>query len=252
MLAATISYVRTCPPDRAAAAREGASRHFFFSLMLLYAVVAVIGFVPSLVGFARGTFPMSLPAHLHGVVMVSWLALLVAQSALPARGSVALHRRVGGWVSAFAVLVWLSLLVMTVRSLVVLDPQPGHFLYNILLLQGMVLLLFPLFFGWALLRRRSPGWHKRLMAIAALLPLQASIDRMFWMPRGEASQWENFLYLDLLLIPLFLFDGKTLRRIHPATALGTAILVAVQLAALQLWMSPAWHQFAHAATAGLR
>lgn len=252
MLAATATWVRTCPPDRAAATREGASRHFFFSLMLCYAVVAVIGFVPSLVGFARGTFPMSGPAHLHGVLMVSWLAVLVAQSALPARGAVRQHQRLGAWAAALAVLIWVSLLVMTARSIIVNDPQPGDFVYNILLLQGMVLLLFPLFFGWAFARRRSPGWHKRLMVITALLPLQASIDRMFWLPRGDGSQWENFVYLDLLLVPLLLFDVKTLGRIHPATAIGAAILVGVQLVALQLWNSPAWHDFAHAITLGLR
>ena len=220
--------------------------------MLLYAVIAVIGFVPSLIGFARGTFPMSVPAHVHGVLMMSWLALLVAQAALPARGSVRLHQRIGAWVSVIAVLIWVSLLVMTVRSIAVNDPQPGNFIYNILLLQGMILLLFPLFFGWAFLRRRTPGWHKRLMVITALLPLQASIDRMFWMPRGEGSQWENFLYLDLLLIPLFVFDVATLRRVHPATAIGTAILVATQMVALVLWSNPAWHEFAHEATLGLR
>jgi len=252
MLAATASYLRTCPPDSPATARQGLSRHFFFSLMLLYATIAVIGFVPSLIGFARGTFPMSVPAHIHGVLMVSWLAMLVAQSALPSRGSVGLHQRVGAWVVVLAALIWVSLAVMTMRSIVVNDPQPGNFIYNILLLQGMILLLFPLFFGWAFLRRRTPGWHKRLMVLAALLPLQASIDRMFWMPRGASSQWENFLYLDLLLIPLFIFDFKTLRRIHPATAIGTLILVATQLVALALWNNPAWHQFAHGLTLGLR
>lgn len=251
-MATIASYLRNCPPDRAAASREGLSRHFFVSLMLFYAIVAVIGFVPSLIGFARGTFPMSAPAHVHGVLMMSWLALLVAQSALPSRGSVRLHQRIGAWVTALAVLIWVSLLVMTVRSIAVNDPQPGNFIYNILLLQGMILLLFPLFFGWAFLRRRSPGWHKRLMVLTALLPLQASIDRMFWMPRGGGSQWENFLYLDLLLIPLFVFDLRTLGRVHPATAIGTAILVATQLVALLLWSNPAWHQFAHQATLGVR
>ena len=246
------SYWRDFPQDGAAARREGLSRHFYFSLMLFYAVVAVIGFVPSLVGFARGTFPMSMPAHVHGVLMMSWLLLLVAQSALPARGHVRRHQRLGAYAAVFAALIWVSMVVMTLRSLVIFDPQPGNFVYNILLLQTMIVLLFPLFFGWALLARRAPGWHKRLMVITALLPLQASIDRMFWMPRGEGQQWENFLYLDLLLLPLFLFDLKMLRRVHPATAIGTTILAATQLVALMLWNNPAWHQLAHGLTSGLR
>ena len=243
---------RDFPQDGAAARREGLSRHFFFSLMLSYAVVAVIGFVPSMIQFGRGTLPLGWPAHVHGMLMGSWLLLLVTQSALPARGHVRRHQRLGGYIALFAALIWVSLVVMTVRSIVVNDPQPGNFIYNILILQGMILLLFPLFFGWALLARRTPGWHKRLMVITALLPLQASIDRMFWMPRGPGQQWENFLYLDLLLIPLFVFDLKTLRRVHPATAIGTAILAATQVVALMLWNNPAWHQFAHALTGGLR
>ena len=246
------SYWRDFPQDGAAARREGLSRHFFFSLMLFYAIVAVIGFVPSMIQFGRGTLPLGWPAHVHGMLMGSWLLLLVTQSALPARGHVRLHQRLGGYTAFFAALIWVSLVVMTWRSIVVNDPQPGNFIYNILILQGMILLQFPFFFGWALLARRTPGWHKRLMVITALLPLQASIDRMFWMPRGPGQQWENFLYLDLLLIPLFVFDLKTLRRVHPATAIGTAILVATQVAALMLWNNPAWHQFAHALTGGLR
>ena len=76
--------------DGAAARPEGLARHFFFSLMLSYAIVAVIGFAPSMIQFKRGTLPMlGPPAHVHGMLMGSWLLLLVTQSALPARGHVA-------------------------------------------------------------------------------------------------------------------------------------------------------------------
>src|SRR5688572_17074165 len=131
------TYWRACPPDRAAATREGLARHFYFGLMLFYALVAVAGFVPNMVDFMRGTFPMSWAAHVHGVLMVSWLGLLVTQASLPAGGRVDRHRRLGRYIAAFAALIWVSMIAVALRNLAVVDPQPGHFLYNILLLQLM-------------------------------------------------------------------------------------------------------------------
>src|SRR5688572_14870457 len=101
MMATASSYWRALP-ERAAATREGLSRHFYFGLLLFYALVAVIGFVPSIFGFIRGTFPMSLPAHVHGVLMVSWLGMLVTQASLPAGGRVDRHRQLGRFIAGFA------------------------------------------------------------------------------------------------------------------------------------------------------
>lgn len=225
--------------------RSGAWRFFFAALALSYVIVAMLGFGPNILSYHAGRLALSWAAILHGVLMSAWLLLLMTQASLPALRYTHIHRRLGVAIAAFAFLIWISMMAVSVRQILVKHPREGHFLFNILLLQILASVLFPLFVAWAIREIRRPSWHKRLMVFAMVVPLGAAVDRIQWLPMGEAGQWMLFLYLDVLMLPLVIFDVATLRKLHPATAIGLSIVLLSQAAVLALWGTPQWFRLAY-------
>jgi hypothetical protein len=114
---------------------------------------------------------------------------------------------------------------------------------------------FLIFFLGAIYQRRSsPAWHKRFMVFAALVIVQAAEMRISWLPRFAPDlYWTDAIYLDVcLLLPLLAYDYLSKRRIHPATAAASAVLLVAQATLLLVWGSPAWRHFAYGFTVGLR
>jgi hypothetical protein len=48
----------------------------------------------------------------------------------------------------------------------------------------------------------------------------------------------------VFLLPLFVWDLFTLKRIHPATLAGSAVLAVVMFTVPLIWTSPGWLAFA--------
>jgi hypothetical protein len=67
-------------------------RYFFVLIALFGIVIASIVFVPQILKFAAGTFPIAWVLNVHGALMTAWLALFFAQALLASTGRLALHR----------------------------------------------------------------------------------------------------------------------------------------------------------------
>jgi hypothetical protein len=98
----------------------------------------------------------------------------------------------------------------------------------------------PLLVG-AYLMVNKPQWHKRLLMIATITVLSAAVDRFGWLPPQGPGYWPQVLCLDLLLIPIAIFDVMQLKRVHPATLSGGGLLIAVQSIAALIWPTAWWH-----------
>jgi hypothetical protein len=169
--------------------------------------------------------------------MAAWLGLFFTQVRLVGTGNVRLHRRLGSYSTVVAAIIWLSMAVATVTALKRFQPELDSFLYDVLMVQLASMALFALFFSWGYLARQQSDSHKRLMALATLVLVQAGLDRMRWQPLpGPMLVW-------ILLVPFWLFDIMTLRRVHRVTLIGTGLIVASHIAVILLWGWPAWHQF---------
>lgn len=227
--------------------RTGGWRYFFVVLGVLYALVALAGFVPAYHRYFEGLRDLHWATHVHGAIMGAWIALFIAQASLAASNSPALHRRVGVAGFVLAALVWLSMCVVSVRVRTSPVPPVDSFLWDVLLIELMLIVLVPIFTISGLRARRSPQVHKRLMVFALAVALQASIDRIRWLPKPDLPvHWGSDLYVYLLLLPLIAFDFAQVGRIRRITALGFAALFAGHIVVNSLWGSPAWHRLVHA------
>src|SRR5262249_45560805 len=133
-------------------------------------------------GFARnyylrtwiGTRPISFMVHVHGLVMTAWVALFLVQVLLVSRHRIDLHRTLG-MTGAFLAAIVLGLGIYTIGSSIDRRfPHPSLTLVAELFVafDGVSLLLFAALVATALIQRRRPETHGRLMlaAMVSLLP----------------------------------------------------------------------------------
>ena len=224
-----------------AASRSGNARRFFVSYGVLFIVLALIGFGPSFLDYYHGAYYFPPIVHLHGALMLSWLLVYVNQTRLASNGDLRLHRKLGLWSIALAAAVWISMFAATIAAFRRIEPASNDFMASVLLIQIGTAVVFPFFVAVGLRFRDDASWHRRMMTLAALLLLQAAVDRMWWIPdEGLPMFWHHAIRLYVLMIPLYAFDLLSLRRIHPATILGTVVIVAMHTIVSAYWNDPGW------------
>lgn len=219
--------------------------YFFVVMSLLFLAISIAGFVPSYQAMHNGTrrFPIHWLAHVHGILMTTWLLLFTTQSILAAKGRLQYHRKLGMLSVGIGILIGISMLAVSARVLIEFDPPVDHFLYDVLIIQLYALALYAVFFPWAIIERKNAPLHKRFILLSTIVLMQAGIDRLGWLPGLLMALPVRFFYLDLLLILLLVYDWRTIKRIHKVTWIGLFTYIFAQIAVVQLWGSPGWHTF---------
>ena len=154
---------------------------FFFWMTVAMCVFVFGGFgMHSFVPALRGTFPPAPPiVHLHAVIFVSWMLLLVVQSALVGAGNVKLHRSLGMWgiAHATAIMIFgLSLQLIATRGAMLKGFAPGT---DGLYLGLCAFVGFSIMFALAIRNRQRPEIHRRMILFAMLPVLPPGVNR-FW------------------------------------------------------------------------
>lgn len=204
-------------------------RSFYLVMSLVMAAVIIGGFsttVPS--DFSRDpALPFLL--HIHGAVFTLWVLLFVAQPAFIARGSIALHRRIG-WIGAVVAGAMLVMGVTATLYAIRNDLVPPFFPRPIFLVMNLIgIAVFAGLVAGGIAFRHRPEWHKRLMLCATISILGPGLGRL--LPMGSFGAAAPLVMFGA--IALFAFAGPvadliTRRRIHPAYYWGvTSILLSM-------------------------
>ena len=174
----------------------------------------------------------------HGVLFSLWLGLFVTQTMLIGSKNLPLHKRVGraAWPLYFAV-VAMGLVIGWFGAAYGFHGVPFDSV-TFSALPWLVIVAFAILCGLGLRERRDPQRHKRLMLLGTLGLCDAGIARvsLFYPFIPEWTSATTFL-----VIPVILWDLATLRRIHPATLLGTALIVLALIASIPIGQSAVWH-----------
>lgn len=221
-----------------AATREEA---FWQKIALGMAIFIVLGFMQFA---ARGFVDVGrvpLHVHLHGAIMLGWLALAVAQPWLVHRDNLAAHRRLGRLGVALAALV-VAIGSYTGISAAATGRQPPFFTppYFLALTQVSVAIFGGLVIA-AVVNRRRTQWHRRLMLGAMILILEPALGRVLPMPL--MMPWGEWAVLAIQLAVLGIVARHDLRaagRVHPATVTVAAVLIIAHGLVETLAVTPAW------------
>lgn len=221
--------------------RDNRERRLYTWVAVLIPILVLVGFAPTYyLSTMFGGRKLSVLAHLHGVVMTSWIVLFIVQVRLVAAHRVRLHLRLG----VFGVI--LTALVIVVGTITAISAAargsgPGPPLVFLAIPLGDIL-VFTILTGISLHFRRRPGIHKRLMLLAALSILSAAIGRLplefLQTPRGY------FGLIDTCVIACIAYDTVKNHKLHQAFALGALLIIVSQPLRLILSGTEAWMQFA--------
>jgi hypothetical protein len=226
-----------------AAARSG----FFFWISVLLLAFLMIGFAPSL--YLRAFFevpPIPIYLHVHGAIATSWFVWLVVQTSMVRTGRIATHRRLGVIGAVIAVAVIFAGPMATIGAVgrireagfgwdtdMSLLPELGvegvpmiRFMAQVVWGNLVSITVFAGLVAAALLLRRNPDTHKRLIVIASIAIVGPALARISRWPvfGGEDGPFIPAVLL-ALLVAVMVHDVITTRRVHKATIYGTAAFI---------------------------
>jgi hypothetical protein len=242
-----------------ASIRLNPDRLFFGGMAVAILLTIFAGFAPTYYLFpwlhgvtsrgVAGGANLSLLVHVHAIVFTLWIILFIAQVGLIANRQYALHRGLG---AASLVLAGAMLVVgylTAVDAARIGSSPPGWDDRAFLLIPLTSLALFGYFVVAAIVDRRRPDYHKRLMLlamIALLLPALARIVRMAHPPFLPVGVLGGLVVLNLYLAALIAFDLVRLGRIHPVTLWGSLAFLVAWPARIAFGTSDAWQAVAGA------
>lgn len=222
---------------------------FFLTTAIVAIALAVVAFAPSLINQTsrRGSVTPLMLAH--AVFMSAWLALFLAQTVLAGTGRVRAHRRLG-----IAAIVIAAAIVVTGYAVTVAMVRRGFDLSGDLsqapggapgaaVFQFSNITIFAVLVATALLFRRRPEIHKRLMTFAVIQTLMIAplghLAGHFNLPPLIFPAWGG-----AVLIAFLLHDWRTRGRIHPITPLvGVTLIVLGNVEAAVIGPSEWWQRF---------
>ncbi|MEO5773817.1 MAG: hypothetical protein ABIQ32_06830 [Sphingomicrobium sp.] len=237
-------------------------RWIYVAMAAWFIAIVLVAFIPDSLGRiaaiqANQRPPFPLIAHVHAVLMGSFLLLLLAQTVLVATGRCQFHRRLG--------LTAMVLVPALVIAGLILAPTTYHGVWNgahfgppaaqaaltpvlpalenILLLQIRIGILFSLFLTLALRARgENAGLHKRMMFLGTAVALPAAIDRMWWLPTTlPHNAVATDLYVVAAVLPMFAWDVVRNRSVHRAYWVWGSVYLVASVVVNMLWDTPGWH-----------
>jgi len=182
---------------------------------------------------------------MHALVFSTWVGFYILQSALIRLRKVKLHRKLG-WVgaalgSSMVVLgVWVAVVMARFDTNQLHRPNRDAFL----IVPLFDILEFAIFLGLAILWRKNPDRHPRLLLIASCVLTGAAFGRM---PLMHAPL--NFYGgIDGLILLGVLRDLLVSRRVHAVYLVALPLLMIAQAVAAQAFLHRAasWLRIAHA------
>ncbi|SEJ69977.1 hypothetical protein SAMN05428950_102607 [Sphingomonas sp. OV641] len=213
-------------------------RGFFFGLAVAMALTNVFCFG---LQFAMGRSTFGAPAlvHAHALAFMGWIGFFVFQSWLVANGRINQHRLLGwlgaGWAALMVVLGIAATVAMVRAARAPFFFMPGYFL----VMNPLSVLVFAGVLWWAVAWRRRTHWHRRLVMVAMTAIMGPAFGRL--LPGPLMIPWAAWgIFAATMLFPLtgMVHDTRRYGRVHPAWWVGSALLVAMQVAMDVITISP--------------
>lgn len=218
---------------------KGLGRWFYLGMALFLAVIIFAGFAQTYPVSLASSPPLPPLLHLHAAVFASWVLLMVAQPALAAGGSMRVHRTLG-WAGA---ILACAMVVMGFAAVIVALREnyvPAFLPRRIFVIGNLLSVIgFGGLVATAVVNRRRPEWHKRLMITATIVIISQALGRLLPMGSfGDAAPGVLFGVVTLLALVGPAVDLIVRGRVHPAYFLGLSVLLAFEVLTPLIAFSP--------------
>jgi len=222
-----------------------AERRFYGRMALAIIIAIFIGFAPSfylmqMVSYPRPNPPLTVMTMLHGLVATGWLAIFYTQVRLVAAKRRDVHRQLGVWGMALGAAVipvaYLTAMQAIPRGLhpPIIDAESWSAV-PLLAVPAMALLLW---MGWR--HRLDPQAHKRFMLVFTICMVEPGLGRWPIFPPTMAGHVISNLLAFAFIIPLVMWDRKTIGSLHWATKVAMGALAFGCFARYIVWGLGIW------------
>ena len=213
-------------------------RYFYFCMSLLFAAIVGIGFSRTV---NQNLFHPALarPVILwfHAGAFSAWILFFIFQSTLVRTRNIKWHRFFG-WFGVALGSIMVPLGITTAVIMGRFDTVQLHLADpTFLSIPFLDMLVFGVLLALAILWRKKPEFHRRLLFLATCQLLDAPFGRFDFLFNN------NLFYMALNLVMLLGVARDVLvnRRVHTVYRYALPILIAGQVSAIYLWHgAPAW------------
>lgn len=221
-------------------------KYFYFAMSLLFPVIVVWGFSRTVnESLFHATPPRPLLLWFHGAAFSSWIVFYFFQSVLVRTRNVGWHRFFG-W---FGTALGATMVPFGIATAIVMGRfdttqlhQAGAEPFLIIPFYNMA--AFGTLVTLAIVWRKKPELHRRLLFVATCSLLNAPFDRFDFVFDHNLG----FACLDLVICLGVVRDLLVDHRIHRVYLTALPALVVLQIVAMFVWRSEAawWVRIAHA------
>ncbi|MGB8478430.1 MAG: hypothetical protein WCE63_06270 [Acidobacteriaceae bacterium] len=220
-------------------------KYFYFAMSLLVAAIVVWGFSHTVnQNLLHAAPPRPVLLWIHAAAFSTWVVFFILQSTLVRTHHVRAHRSLG-WFGAALGTVMVPLGVTTAILMARFDTvrlhQPGADAF--LIEPFFDMLAFGVCFGLAVLWRKKPEFHRRLIFIATCVLLDAAFGRVPYLFDNNLF----FLCLDAVILLGVARDLFVNRRIHVVYRIALPVLMVSQAFVNFTWRDASgwWLSIAH-------
>jgi hypothetical protein len=220
-------------------------KYFYFAMGLLAAGIAVAGFSQTVnANLFHAAIPRPTILWFHGAAFSAWVLFFILQSALVRTRNVKVHRSLG-WFGAGLGTVMVPLGLTTAVVMARFDSrilhEPGVDAFLIVPFYDMV--AFGSLITLAILWRKKPNLHRRLLFLATVGLLDAAFGRFQYL-------FDSNLFAVCVGAVMMLGGVRDLlveKRIHRVYMIAIPCLFVAYAFAIFTWRSasPWWMKFAH-------
>jgi hypothetical protein len=217
---------------------------FYLGSAAMLLLVVLVGFSKTFyLRAALGAPELKWSVFVHGLILTSWFFVFVLQAALVARRRTRLHRALGWAGAAIGLAVIVSGGMATPYRMAELAAQgrlePLMATAPIIVWSNTAsIVAFAILLAAAIVLRRRPDTHKRLMLLASISIIQPAFARIFRWPVFEAPGIEGVMLAVVasfvMVGPLIVYDVLSRKSLHPATLVGAAVFGGLKLGGVLL------------------
>ena len=250
-VATAVSQTRT---RRSFAAFHRADRNFYLGFLLACWLGVIMGFMPAVSGRLAGhaPYPAPLILQVHALAFSAWLLLLTIQIGLVRMRKVALHMTFGVVGMALIPVMAVSAFGSEMYSQRFHFDRPPHNL-GFFILPIFYVVAFTVLATLAVLARKNPSAHKRLILLATTMIVGAAYAR--WWGEGLARTFgdgyagmllNTYAGTNLLLAAAIAYDFVTRRRLHSVYEIAVPAILVAEVITSIIYHSPQWPPIAQA------
>lgn len=207
--------------------------YFYFNVFILILVFG--GFGLNALVHPDKLPPASGVVYLHGMIMFLWYILIVGQSGMIRSGNISLHKKLG----KSSLLLALGIVISGIWMSLVHYSRPDGFIFSTI--NTFILINFIILYFLAWTNRHRPEFHKRYMIFVSLSAVFPALGRIIL--GLNFNQYISVPLWIVLVLVVGIYDYRSQKKIHPATKIGTGLILVGIALTLILMENATWKEF---------